>query len=223
MHSSARALIALAAAVRIQPPSRPPAHRLARAARDVLRADGVSLSVLSQDGPRLVVDATDRTARELEAAEEILGVGPAHLAAEGADVIVDPAVAPAPWANLATELLGRPRLPWVAAVPLLAGGQAFGALLAHARGPGPLAQLGWPHDIAVALSRQLLTLPPHTWLDIDGGGTATSRAVGMLMARHRTDASTSLALLRARALAAGQHLDATARQVLGSRGPADPF
>jgi hypothetical protein len=218
MTPSYEALTAVISAALDRPRAETPADRLCHAARKVLGVGGASLSLRPPtSGPRVLLSATDATASDLEDVEDVLGTGPAHLAARGESVRIDPAHAEAPWANVAAEMLWPRDLPWVAAVPLGNDG-ALGALLVYTDDPGTVTPLSRVDDVGLALSSILTMRSPEAWIEQGVSHAATNQAIGMLMATHRIDADTALALLRSRAISRGARLHETAGDVISAGG-----
>jgi hypothetical protein len=216
-------LTAVISASVVRPAGEPPARRLCEAARAVLGVDGVSMSMLPRaTGLRVVLASTGQVSDDLEAVEDVLGLGPAHVAAAGSDVLLEPGAGAAPWTSLVAEFLHRSRPPWVAAVPLRDDSNVLGVLLLHAEHPAAaLWSPRWLREIAGAVGL-LLAMQPPTWLEATlDGRHAANRAIGMLMTTQRTDASTALAILRARAFANGARLDTTAWDVIRNGGRDD--
>jgi hypothetical protein len=196
------------------------AQRLCEATRSVLGVDGASLSLSAfADEPRTVIASTGKIATGLEDAEDVLGIGPISSAATaGTAVLLAPSDAAEPWAGLVAELTGRPRPPWVAAVPLGAGDASVGVLLVHAERAEPVRRLAWIGDVASAVTL-LLVAHPATRVELGlGRADATNQAVGFLMSLHHIDPGTALAMLRARAFATGARLGDAAQRVIDSRG-----
>ncbi|WP_282944461.1 ANTAR domain-containing protein [Cellulomonas endometrii] len=195
-----------------------PAWQLCEAARRVLGAGGLSLSLVAPaDRPRPVVATTDAVAAALEDAEALLGCGPGHVASTGRRVLVTPATATPPWSSAALEFAHIRDLPWVRAEPLVGHDTPFGTVLIHAPCPEPVEAAERVKDVVGCLALALRTRPSAAWLEPSFASVcSTNQAIGILMARYKTDAATALAVLRAYAFRTGVRLRHAAEAVIGS-------
>jgi hypothetical protein len=204
------------------PPSRPLPWRLGHAVRQVLAADGASITLENSSPGRVTPCATDRRAYLLEDAQEVLGEGPSPDAfTTGRPVVASLAQpGPAPWPRFmaaAKRIIGPRGVLW--SVPMRATGDILGTLSLYRLAPGPLAE---PPDgaqfLADATGRLLLT-DPLAFMESPVGGGWSSRAVihqatGMLIAQLGVHAEGALAILRCYACNRGAELVQVARDVV---------
>jgi hypothetical protein len=95
------------------------------------------------------------------------------------------------------------------------GTEEFGTLLVHTEHPALVQDTAWISDVAEAVVVMLTAQAAEVWLEPAlAAGDSTNRAVGVLMAEHRTSATTALDLLRSRAFSAGTRLADAAHLVL---------
>ncbi|NKY06045.1 ANTAR domain-containing protein [Cellulomonas hominis] len=189
---------------------------LCESARRVLGVDGVSLSLMRRvSGSRGLLAATDATSAAMEAADDVLGTGPTHLAAAGTRVVLRTSATAPPWSALVTLFSGTAAPSWVVAVAVHDGTEEFGTLLVHTEHPALVQDTAWISDVAEAVVVMLTAQAAEVWLEPAlAAGDSTNRAVGVLMAEHRTSATTALDLLRSRAFSAGTRLADAAHLVL---------
>lgn len=194
------------------------ARWLCEAARRVLGVDGVSLALLPRGGgARAVLAATDETAAALEAADDVLGMGPTYQAARSTSGVARTDTDSPAWSGLVTLFSGAPPPTWVLAVPVLNDQVVFGTMLVHAAWRESVPATEWVEEIGEAVVLMLTARPFGEWLEPAlAAGEPTNQAVGILMVENDTNAGTALAMLRGRAFVAGIRLDEAARIVLDS-------
>lgn len=210
---------------------------LARAARQVLGADGAGLSLMSGPGLRLPLGTTDDDAATAERLQFTIGEGPCFEAYhQGRPVTVTAGKLRERWPVLAEQHLGLTPFRAGLSTPLRQGAERFGVLDLYRRG----TQAPEGHAIVAAqiiaeviagvlletLSAEVDGEAPTpagasalTWLD----SPAVHRrrdvwvAVGMADVTLRQSSGDALATLRAHAYATQQTLDAFAHDVVEGR------
>lgn len=190
---------------------------------------GAAVSIMTGEGHRGVVVATDDTARRLEDVQFNLGQGP------GIDAFRDGRV------TLAADLAHESRWPGfgaamadspVAAVfafPLQLGAATLGILMLHRREPGPLdgPDLTRAVRLANAAASALLDLLGATTGPVSGDAddeigesgdylrTEVHQAAGMVMVQLGVSIEVALVRLRAFAFSTGRPTDEVARDIVG--------
>lgn len=208
MFIHARLSSRLAERVGRAPASRPLPCRLCHAARDLMGADGASITLAGTTPGRVTLCATDRRSELLEDLQDVLGEGPYLSAfATGQAAITwlsGPAAARWPrFAAAASRIIGAAGALW--SVPMRPGGQTVGTLSLYRLTHGQLAEpIDDAQPMADAAGAMLLT-DPQAFLESPQGGGWSSRAVvhqatGMLIAQLGISADSALALLRGYAL-----------------------
>ncbi|WP_432535055.1 ANTAR domain-containing protein [Kineococcus arenarius] len=204
------------------------ATALAAACRDVLAADGATISVTSGGRWHLPIGASDDAAAAAERWQFTVGQGPGFRAwAEGGPVVAGEASLRRTWPALHDQLHRRTPFRSAIAVPLRPGPGAAGVLDLHLRRPEPAASSDAERAQLVASLIGTELLGPATgpgepaWLDAP---TARHRQrVWMVISMSRqvlglTDAD-ALALLRARAYSRDRTLEELADDVVEGRTP----
>lgn len=225
MFSHARLANRLAQAVGRGPASRSLPWRVCHAARDLIGADGASITLENTTPGRVTLSATDRRSEQLEDLQDVLGEGP-YLSAFASGRVATARLggrAAGRWprfAAAARDILGPAATLW--SVPMRPGGQTVGTLslyrLAHGRLAEPLAAV---QPMADAAGAMLLT-DPQAFLESPQEGGWSSRSVvhqatGMLMAQLGISADSALALLREHALGHHTELRQVAAAVVGHK------
>jgi hypothetical protein len=183
---------------------RPLPWRVCHAARDLMGADGASLTLEDTTPGRVTLCVTDRRAELLEDLQDVLREGPCLSAfATG-----EPATAPlggsaaAQWprfAAAARRIIGPAGVLW--SVPMRPGGQTMGTVTWYRLAAGQLSEsLVAALPMADAAGAMLLT-DPQAFLESPQPGSWSSRAVihqatGMLIAQLGVSADRALAILR---------------------------
>lgn len=194
----------LARAVRAGPASRSLPWRVCHAARDLMRADGASITLENSTPGHVTLCATDRRSELLEDLQDVLGEGPSLYAfATGKPVgaaLGESAASLWPqFAVAAREIIGRAGVVW--SVPMRPGGQTLGTVSLYRADSGQLAEsLAATQPMADSAGAMLLT-DPQAFLESPEGGGWSSRAVvhqatGMLIAQLGISADSALAILR---------------------------
>jgi len=201
-------LARLAQAVSRPPPGRHPAESLAEGCRDILEADGVSLTVYNSGVDRVTLYASDPVADRLEQLQDVLTVGPcwqAYLTGRQMRTTLDDDV-PA-WAEFTRA--ARPELGPLClfCIPIRQAGTTLGVISFHQEqlhgviaGPEGVdaAQL-LADAVGFSLAShedvdELLGLP---WVN----RARVHQATGMVVAQLRISTRDALALIRAHAYA----------------------
>lgn len=211
-------------------------ERLCRNCVSAVSVDGGSVSLVSSQGSRVALGATDALAAQLEEIQMTLGEGPYLDAAASISPVkvhnfADPATAGAErWPFLAKEA-ARLEVCAMFGFPVSIGDVSVGTVGLYRRKPGALSadQLGTTltavDDIAASLLEQ------ETWTEVASRvpavedppvrlGTGTPlvhQAAGMTMIQLDVSISEALALLRATAFAEGKALADLAIEVVGRR------
>lgn len=225
-------LTRLAVAIASEPVSSPLTLRVCRAARNMLGAEGASITLENSTPNRLTLCATDKPAGLLENLQDVLGEGPCRDAFDfgrPVEAALDQS-ASGRWPQFvpAAELvIGRDAVLW--SIPMHAAGETIGAVSMYRRLPGPLVE---PLDsaqfladaVAAALIRDPLAFAAFTTtvgIDDAGGGWSSRaqvhQASGMLASKLHISIGDALALLRSHAFAVGLELADVAAAVVDRR------
>jgi hypothetical protein len=226
--SHAALLSRLALAVASEPDSSPLTLRVCRATRNMLGAEGASIT-LENSGPyRVTLCATDKPAGLLENLQDVLGEGPCRDAFD-LDRPVQTALdqsATGRWPQFvpaAEVVIGRDGVLW--SLPMHAAGEVIGAVSLYRRLPGPLVE---PLDsaqfladaAAAALIRDPLAFAAYTTSADPGGWSSRAQihqASGMLASKLHISIDDAFALLRSHAFTAGTELTEVAAAVVERR------
>jgi GAF domain/ANTAR domain len=209
-------------AVAERPPGLPLAERVCEALRELLGADGASVTVDNLTVDRVTWCSTDGRSQELENLQDVLGEGPCRDAFTSR-LPVSTGMgrwAASRWPEFipaAERVLGPRGVLW--ALPMRMTGEVIGTISVYRLAGGALAEpIDAAQELADAAAALLLT-DPATTAEIPDEGPWISRAVvhqaaGKLMAQFGTDADNALAMLRSRAFTADSQLAEVARAVL---------
>lgn len=211
-------------------------ERLCRNCVSAVAVDGGSVSLVSSQGSRVGLGATDTMAAQLEEIQMTLGEGPYLDAASSLSPVqvhnfADPATAGAErWPFLAKEA-ARLEVCAMFGFPVSLGDVPVGTIGLYRRKPGALsaAQLGTTLTAADDIAASLLD--QGTWTEVAGSapveqewpvrlGTGTPlvhQAAGMTMIQLDVSIEEALALLRATAFAEGKALADLALEVVERR------
>ena len=198
---------------------RPLTVRLALAGRELLHADGASISVDSTTPNRVMLAATDEVAQTLEQLQDVLCQGPSWDAyLSGQPQFTDLRnIAAARWPEFeyaAREAVGE-RI--VIGLPMHPDHEVIGVLSVHLSVSYSADDWEIAQFVANTVGAALLTDPDAIK---EQGGSWSGRAeihqaTGMVIAQLSIPAADALAVLRAHAYADGVSLDAIAAQVVG--------
>jgi hypothetical protein len=204
---------------------RPLTWRACHAVRDLLAADGASITLLCSDPSRVTLCTTDTISGMLENLQDVLEEGPCRDAFNSGSpveaLINDHAAARWPqFIPAAEKIVGRDGGLW--SLPMRAAGQRIGAVSLYRRTPGKLQlPTGAAQVLADAVAGELLT-DPHAYevvTDLTGDSGWSARAVvqqaaGLIAGQLGVTISDATAILRSRAFAADAPLRDLARDVV---------
>lgn len=203
-------------------PELPLAERVCGALRELLGADGASVTVDNLTVDRVTWCTTDVRAKELENLQDVLGEGPCRDAFASRLPVSTGMGRWAAWRwpefiPAAERVLGPRGILW--SLPMHMTGEVIGTISLYRLAGGALAE---PIDAAQILAdaaASLLLTDPATGAEISDEGPWIARAVvhqavGQLMAQFGTGAADALAMLRSRAFTADAQLAEVARAVL---------
>lgn len=221
--------------------------RMERLCRSCVRSasvDGGSVALVSSQGSRVALGATDEMAAELEEIQMTLGEGPYLDAASSLSPVqvhnfADPVTAGAErWPFLAKET-ARLDVCALFGFPVTLGNVPVGTIGLYRRRPGPLntAELGAALTAVDEIAESLLD--QDTWAEVAhrpssrqdpparmvAGAALANQAAGMTMIQLDVSIGEAMALLRATAFAEGMALADLAREVVERRrrlGKGDP-
>lgn len=201
-------------------------QRLVRACARALPVSGVGMVLMTDDGPAGTVAVTDGPAATLEDLQFTLGEGPGVEASRTGRPVLQPdlpATGATRWPGFTPAAVGD-GICAVFAFPLRMGGIRLGVLDLYRDRPGPLsdAELAEALSFSDAATTVLLRLQS---LDPDHGGplgavplvedrAEVHQATGMVSVHARVSLAQALALLQARAYAAGLPISHLAQDVL---------
>jgi len=212
----------LARAVADGPPGFPRARRICEALRELLGADGASVTLNNLTVNRVTWCAEDQRAAELENLQDVLGEGPCRDAF-GSRLPVSTGMgrwAASRWPLFipaAERVIGPHGVLW--SLPMRTAGEVIGTISLYRLAGGALAE---PVDAAQVLADAaavMLLTDPAAGSEVPDADPWTSRsvvhqAVGILMAQLGTGAGGALAVLRSRAFTTGTQLAQVARAVV---------
>jgi ANTAR domain-containing protein/GAF domain-containing protein len=212
----------LATMVADGPPGLPLAHRACQALRDLLGADGASVTLENPTIRRVTWGTTDERAEKLENLQDVLGEGPCREAFTSQRPVSTAMsrTAASRWPRYipaAEQILGPRAVVW--SLPMRVTDTPIGTISAYRLDGKPLAEpLDAAQMLADAAALMLLT-DPATREEVPGAGpwairAVVHQAVGTLMIQLGTGAEDALAVLRAHAFTAGTQLAEVARAVL---------
>jgi hypothetical protein len=198
--------------------------RLSRACRDILAADGVSLSFLDSTAGPITLAATDEVAARLGDLEDVAGEGPATEAfSAGEDVEVALGEVPAErWPGFTRAAVAAVGPVMIRALPMLPDGHRFGVITTYVVDGRELAQDQLTtRFLANAVGAALLQDAPErlsgrrrdSWLS----RSHIHQATGMVIAQLGLPPEDALAMLRAHAYAHDQPLTDVAEQIVSRR------
>lgn len=203
-----------------EPPRRRP-DQLGSICRDLLGADGTSITIDNSTMNRVVLTATDPMAARLEDLEDVLGEGPCHLAYASAEPVAtrlgsegDPR-----WPEFTRSALDIVGPVTIRCYPIHPAGRPFGVLSSYVADGRALVE-GEPNAqfLADALGVTLLREPPVTeWPDVRdpwSSRVVVHQATGMIADQLGVPTDDALALLRARAYADDEPLMEVAQYVV---------
>jgi hypothetical protein len=218
----AKLLARLAVAVAARAGELPLTLRLCEACRELLGADGASITVENANLNRVTIAATDRVAAQLEDWQDVLGQGPGWDAFRSARAVVSvlgeesrqrwPLLSEA----VAQHLSGSLR---VYAFPMRPTASVLGVLTLVRNDRGELgSELATAQFLSDTVGAALLQ-DPLSHADFGEGGPWSERAeihqaTGVVCAQLQVEPADALALLKAHAYAQSLDLSAVARLVI---------
>ena len=205
----------------------PPRHRpdqLGTTCRELLGADGTSITIDNSAMNRVVLTATDAMAARLEDLQDVLGEGPCHLAYDTAEPVATElgGTADPRWPEFSRSALDAVGPMTIRCFPIHPAGRPFGVLSSYVADGRALVE-GEPDAqfLADALGVTLLREPPTAeWPDRQDPWSSRAvvhQATGMIADRLGVPTEDALALLRARAYADDQPLTDVAKYVVARR------
>lgn len=223
MSERSELLARLAAALARPGPGRDLAHRLGEGCREILGADGASITLFNSTAERLTLYASDRVAGRLEELQDVLTEGPCWQAFRtGQEVLVTVAGrGPEQWPEFDRAALAELGELTVHAVPMMPERRPIGVLSLYQRRPdGPLTEQGRTADarfladaIGYSLAGSQLSGRPDDNLPWSGRAKI-HQATGFVISQLRITPADALALLRAHAFAEQRSVAVIAERVL---------
>jgi hypothetical protein len=206
--------------------------RLARAAVAALPVDGAGLSIHAMDGMRTPIGASDSRAAQAERLQFTHGVGPCIRAHDDGEVIAfDEGDLARNWPSLHESLVSGTSFRAVLSVPLLPPLGPLVVLDLYVRQPERLPQVDRREveEVTVGVTRAMVSATiggpdgSRRWWE---GPDALRRArvwqaTGMINVALGVETVDALAMLRARAFAAGRLADDLADDVVEGRLPVE--
>lgn len=204
---------------------RPLTWRACHAVRDLLAADGASITLKCSGPAWVTVCSTDKIAELLENLQDVLGEGPCRDAFDSGrpvETLIDE-MAAARWPQFipaAGNVVGHDGVLW--SLPMRSAGKLIGAISLYRRVRGTLLlPAGTAQVLADAVAGELLTDPDvfamFTGLR-EGSGwwprAVVQQAAGLIAGQFGVSVSDALAVLRSRAFAADVQLRDIAKQVV---------
>lgn len=200
-------------------------QRTCRQLAELLPVDGVAVTVSVGPGSRVLVGASDESARRLELAQLTAGVGPCTEATAGgtAVVIEDLPAVVSRWPGLADQLVDV-AIGAVVATGLHAGHAVIGSMDTYRRDrhgwrPGELADIARTAQVlALGLAALQVTTPDDVpTVPIGEEQVQLAQATGMVLAALGLSAPDALSRLRATAFTQGRLVTEVAGDVVAGR------
>jgi hypothetical protein len=217
----------LAQAVKEFGESRPLTWRACRAFRDVVGADGASITFENSSMARVTICVTDQSAELLDDLQDVLQEGPCEAAFKAGTPIrtrVDREAATR-WRQFipeAEKAVGPDAVLW--AIPMRSEGVVIGTISLYRRLPGPLAvTIDEAQALADAVADMLVEDPTAyaAASQLAGEGwsarSAVHQAAGMVAGQLGISAGDALAVLRSYAFARNIQLREVARDIVERR------
>lgn len=217
----------LAQAIKEFGESRPLTWRACRAFRDVVGADGASITFENSSMARVTICVTDQSAELLDNLQDVLQEGPCQAAFKlgtptrtGID-----REAAAQWPQFipaAEEVVGPDAVLW--AIPMRSEGLVIGTISLYRRLPGPLAVTADDAQVLADAVADMLVEDPMAYAAVsrlaEEGWSSRSvvhLAAGMVAGQLGISAADALAVLRSYAFASDAQLREVARDVVERR------
>lgn len=198
--------------------------RLCEAGRQMLDAEGASMTLDYAGDARLLVHATDELAAKLDDLQDVVGEGPSFEAAHTGEVVVarlgdgDESR----WALFSDRLIDLGFAGTLVAVPLLAEVSVLGVMSLHRRGPDQDEDLVAARFLGATVGTALLQDPRVGRPDQVSKAAWALRsqihqATGMIVAQVGVRTEDAMALLRGQAFARNTSLLEVARDIVARR------
>jgi GAF domain-containing protein len=200
---------------------------LCQASVDLLDVTGMGISLITAEGYRARVGASNDLAAEIEELQFSLGEGPCFDAFEHdrpvmiADLAQPPTEVSGQWPIFA-DAASRAGVRAIIALPLRVGGRLFGAIDLVRDRPGLLtdSRLKLARAIAEVAAGSLVAQAGDEVLFVDGGTQLASyrlevhQATGMVAVQLEISTEDALARIRARAFTEGRPISALAAEIV---------
>lgn len=198
--------------------------RLCEAGRQMLDADGASMTLDYAGNGRLMVHATDEMSAKLDDLQDVVGEGPSFDAAHTGDVVVarlgdgDENR----WALFSDRLVDVGFAGTLVAVPLRAELSVLGVLSLHRRGPDQDEDLVSARFLGATVGTAILQdprvgRPDHVSKEAWATRSQIHQATGMIVAQVGVRTEDAMALMRGQAFARNTSLVEVARDIVGRR------
>jgi hypothetical protein len=198
--------------------------RLCEAGRQMLDADGASMTLDYAGNGRLMVHATDEMSARLDDLQDVVGEGPSFEAAHTGEVVVarlgdgDESR----WALFTDRLIDVGFAGTLVAVPLRAELSVLGVLSLHRRGPEQDEDLVSARFLGATVGTALLQdprvgRPDQVSQDAWATRSQIHQATGMIVAQVGVRTEDAMALLRGQAFARNTTLIDVARDIVARR------
>lgn len=198
--------------------------RLCEASRQMLGADGASMTLDYAGDSRLMVHATDELSASLDDLQDVVGEGPAFEAARSAEVVVARLGDQSEdrWSLLSERLLAMGFTGTMVAIPLMADGSVLAVLSVHRSGVAQDEDLTAARFLGATVGTAILQdpqvrRPTHEEKDPWISRAEVHQATGMIVAQVGVRTEDALALLRGQAFARNLTLQEVANDIIGSR------
>ncbi|VXC55533.1 GAF and ANTAR domain-containing protein [Aeromicrobium sp. 9AM] len=198
--------------------------RLCEASRQMLDADGASMTLDYEGSGRLLLHATDELSARLDDLQDVLGEGPSFEAAHTGEVVVvrvgDGEAER--WALFADRLNATGFIGTLVSVPMRAELTTLGVLSLHRFGPEKEVDLVSAQFLGATVSSALLQdprvgRPDELAREAWATRSQIHQATGMIVAQVGVRSEDAMALLRAQAFARNMPLLEVAQDIVARR------
>ena len=198
--------------------------RLCEAGRQLLEAEGASMTLDYAGSGRLMVHATDELSAQLDDLQDVVGEGPSFEAATSGEVVVARLGTGDEdrWALFSDRLVDLGFRGTLVAVPLRAELSVLGVLSLHRRGPDQDEDLVSARFLGATVGTALLQdprvgRPDQVSTEAWATRSKIHQATGMIVAQVGVRTDDAMALLRAQAFARNTSLAEIAQDIVGRR------